>query len=412
LLISISAVSLVGISCADAGRAGTAGRTGQKPQVARYSVTDLGTLGGTASIAFGINNAGRVGGGANMRGENQHPFLWDKGQMIDLGTLGGLNANAGGTNQNDELAVLSETATKDPLGEDFCGFGTNLICLGAIWKHGALTPLPTLGGNNGQAVTINNRGQLVGFAENSTRDTSCMVPQVLGFEAVVWGSDGHVQELSPLPGDSVGFALGINDSGQVVGSSGSCANTRLVPLRIGPHAVLWENGSATDLGSLGGKRFNTAAAINNRGEVVGASTLPDEATLHSFLWTKATGMRDLGTVGADFSSLPTAISNKGQVVGASCVTADFINGPCRAYLWQDNAMTDLNDLIPVDSPLELLFAYGINDAGQIVGQAMHKDTSDLRAFLATPIKSNVGSESVPDIAPDGSKEPARTLPTP
>src|SRR5262244_2750025 len=117
LLISISAVSLVGISCADAGSAGRG--TGQKLQRARYSVTDLGTLGGTASIAFGINNAGRVGGGANMRGQNQHPFLWDKGQMIDLGTLGGLNANAGGTNENDELAVLSETATKDPSGEDF-----------------------------------------------------------------------------------------------------------------------------------------------------------------------------------------------------------------------------------------------------------------------------------------------------
>jgi hypothetical protein len=49
------------------------------------------------------------------------------------------------------------------------------------------------------------------------------------------------------------MALWINDLGQAVGASGSCANTVLPPLALGPHAVLWErDGSVTNLGNLGG----------------------------------------------------------------------------------------------------------------------------------------------------------------
>lgn len=180
-----------------------------------------------------------------------------------------------------------------------------------------------------------------------------------------------------------------------MGSSGICANTQLIPVGLGPHAVLWENDrSPTDLGSLGGKKINTATAINDRGEVVGASNLPGDKTTHTFLWTKERGIKDLGTVGADVSSVPAAmkaINNKRQVVGASCSTADpfsgLFSGKCRASLWQDNVMKDLNALIPADSnpdQLHLFLAFGINDAGEIVGWAMEKSTGDVHAFVATP----------------------------
>ena len=179
-------------------------------QSLRYTVIDLGTpgLGGPNSIAFGVNNAGRVGGGAALPGGNQHPFLWVDGHMIDLGTLGGPNGTASGPNGRDELAIVSETSTTDPLHEDFCGFGTHLICLGAVWKAGKLTPLPTLGGNNGFALAINNRGQLAGYAETPARDPRCASPQVLDYEAVIWGPNaGEIHALPPLPGDTVGFAI-------------------------------------------------------------------------------------------------------------------------------------------------------------------------------------------------------------
>jgi probable HAF family extracellular repeat protein len=357
-----------------------------------YIVTDLGTLGGTFSIAFGLNRAAHVTGGANLRNGSQHPFLWteDNG-MQDLGTLGGKNGNAGGPNGSDELAVLSETSKKDPLGEDFCGFGTHLICLGAIWQNilvpkGVMTPFPTLGGNNGEGVGINDRGQVIGTAETSTKDNSCASPQVLRYEAVLWGpKQDDIQELPPLPGDTVGIGFGINDKGEAVGATGICANTPLVPAPFGPHAVLWRNGVPTDLGNLGGKRLNVAAAINDKGQVVGTSDLRGDKADPAFLWTESTGMQNIGTLGTDKSGLPGGyggINNVGQVVGESC-SGYLGTGRCRAFLWQNNVMTDLNTLIPADSPLHLVWAFQINDAGEIAGLGM-TGTGELHAFLATP----------------------------
>ncbi len=386
IAISISAATLLALAapvCLPAQEQSS--RHEAKP--AHYRVIDLGTLGGTFGVAYGINNAGKAGGGATLANGNQHSFLWTlSGGMHDLGTLGGPNSAAGGPNSRTQLAVLSDTTTTDPFGENFCGFGTGLICLGAVWQKGVMTALPTLGGNNGAAIGINNRGQVMGYAENDSKDTACPAPQVLDYEAVIWGPQpGQIQELPPLPGDTVGFALGINDKGQDVGSSGSCADTPLVPQPIGPHAVLWDNGSPINLGSLGGQLISTGAAVNNRGEVVGASDLPGDRALHSFLWTRETGMRDLGTLPGDINSLPGAtggINNRQQVVGWSCKKT----GKCRAYLWENNVMTDLNSLIPAHSPLHLVIAFAINDNGVIVGQAVQKKTGATHAFLATPLR--------------------------
>ena len=377
-------------------------------QPPRYGVADLGTFGGTASVAFGVNNAGRMAGGANRPAENQHPFFSGLGgTKYDLGTLGGPNGNAAGPNGSNELAVVAETSKADPLGEDFCGFGTHLVCLGAFW-NGVMTPLPTLGGNNASAFTLNDRSQVVGLAENSTKDPNCPSPQVLDFEAVIWGPNpGDIKMLPPLPGDSVGFALGINNLGQAVGSSGTCANTTSGGFVIGPHAVLWSNGTVTDLGNLGGKLGNVAAAINSRGEVVGASNLPGEAIAHPFLWTKDTGMQDLGALGTDVGGFPTAINNNSQMVGGSC----DISGNCRAFLWQNKVLTDLNSLIPADSPWYLLFAYGINDAGEIVGQALQKSTGQVHAILAIPLPAAPGGKSTETAAQGGtSVGPPAALP--
>jgi probable HAF family extracellular repeat protein len=291
---------------------------------------------------------------------------------------------ADGPNAGDELAIYSETSEPAYKDEDFCGFGNHLQCLAAIWRQGKMTPLPTLpGGDSAQALAVNNEGQLVGLAEKGTLEKPgyCATPfQVLDFEPVIWGAKpDEIRELPPLPGDTVGVALAVNDKAQVVGTSGLCSNTTANGLVDGPHAVLWDpDGSVTDLGNLGGTMVNVAAGINNRGEVVGGSSSKD-GNLHAFLWTKDTGIQDLGLLGADVVTAPTWINNSGQAVGGSCPAA----GNCRAFLWQDKVLIDLNTLIPADGPLYLLFAFGINDSGVIVGQAMTK-SGELHAFRASP----------------------------
>ena len=359
-------------------------------QTPRYTVTDLGTFGGTFSIPNGINNAGRVSGAANVPGGQQHPFLTGIAKT-DLGTLGGPNALSYGPDGREEMAITSETLKTDPLGEDFCGFGSHLICLGAFW-NGTMTALPTLGGANAIAWTLNNRGQLAGVAENATKDKLCKSPQVLDFEAVIWGpGQGQIQALPTLSGDTVGFAVMINDLGQAVGSSGTCDNTAVGVQGVfyGPHAVLWDNGSARDLGNLGGAMNNSATAINNRGEVVGSSDLAGDTSAHAFLWTKDAGIQDIGALGADVSAAAIWINNNSQVSGGSCDDM----GNCRAFLWQNKVMTDLNTLIPADSPFYLLFACSINDAGEMVGPALNKNTGEVHAYLATPVPGKAASVS-------------------
>jgi len=358
----------------------------------RYEVTNLGTLGGTQSSAYGINNRGWVNGAANLPGDqNEHAFLWQEGTMFDLGTAGGPNGSAGYPFKNDLglIAAFGQTSTADPLGENwnfFCSIsgnlceGTDLIQRGFLWVDGFKLFMPTLGGNNSSALAANNLGQVAGFAETATVDPNCVAPQVLDFEAVIWTPwDNRIQELPPYPGDSVGGASGINDRGQVSGASGTCGPISPIYPAIGTHALLWQDGVAIYLGSLGGTLNNLAYAINNRGQVVGVSGLPGNTTAHAFFWQNKT-MTDLGTLPGDFFSVAFSINNKAQVVGESC----DVNFNCRAFLWQKGVMTDLNTLIPAGSPLYLLSAQDLNDRGRIVGQAFDQNTGAAPAFLLVP----------------------------
>lgn len=391
----------------------------QNTAPAHYTVVDLGTLGGMlGSSAHSINNRAWIAGAANLAGDTvEHAALWRNGVVRDMGTLGGANSNVDLPVKNDTGLIVgfAQTSTVDPLGENFCVFyctpdgdacnGSNQSCRGFRWRAGVMDPLGTLGGNNSFAAGANNRGLVVGSAENSTQDTNCIRPQVLDYRPVVWRG-GSIYELPLVAGDTIGAAIAINDINQVVGASGLCGSgPGLGPILV--HATLWQNGSLTDLGNLGGALNNIAYAINESGQIVGASDLPGDNTGHAFLWQNG-AMIDLGTLAGDFSSAALANNNKGQVVGLSCDQ----NGNCRAFLWQSGAMTDLNVLTPADSSLYLLNAQDINSQGEIVGTALDLDNGEPVAFMAVPCGQIEGVQACSDAAPTavGVQRPKVVLP--
>src|SRR5947207_12769322 len=215
----------------------------------QYTITDLPSLGGTNSRANSTNNRGWLAGYSNLTGnQSRHAALWRDSALTDLGTLGGPDSHVTWSVKSDSgiVAGISQTSTPDPLGEAWSSAafypgatGTGFINLGFVWENGVMRALPTLGGNNGFATGANSRGQVVGWAENTVHDPTCVPPQVLQFRAVLWepGRD-RIQELPPLPGDTSGAATALNDRGQVVGISGTC--DQAVGRFTAAHAVLWE----------------------------------------------------------------------------------------------------------------------------------------------------------------------------
>ncbi len=137
-----------------------------------------------------------------------------------------------------------------------------------------------------------------------------------------------------------------------------------------------QNYTAIDLGTLPGGYYSYAYGINNSGQVVGSSTTAS-GDQHAFLYSGGT-MIDLGTLPGGSNSYAAGINNSGQVVGSS----DFNGNPSfvsHAFLYSAGALTDLNNLVSLPSGVYLTYPIGINDLGQIAANG-----SNGHGYLLTP----------------------------
>jgi probable HAF family extracellular repeat protein len=270
-------------------------------------ILDLGTLGGASSSGYGINARGQVVGMATTSTGEAHAFLWSGGRMQDLGTLGGGFSVATAINDVGQVVGNSRTA-----GGELHAF---------LWQDGQMSDLGTLGGvgfsgvPTSTAQAINNLGQVVGQTTTEQGNP--------GYRAYLW-SDGQMSDLGTLPGDDYSDASGINDRGEVVGTSATLSGHHVVH----PHAFVRVDGVLRGdlIGALGGDA-TAADDINNQRQVVGTSATATGSG-DAFRWELGK-MRDLGPGEA------RSVSEQGQAVGSSGQ---------HAALWKSRALRDLGAL--------------------------------------------------------------------
>jgi probable HAF family extracellular repeat protein len=211
--------------------------------------TDLGTLGGTSTSPYDINEAGQIAGDGLTATGNRHAFIYAAGVLTDIGTLGGATSSFMAMNEAGQVVGNSETTTGDTHAFRYSG--------------GVLMDLGTLGGPSSYAYGMNEAGDVVGSAETAAGDTHAFLY-----------SDGVMTDLGTLYG-APSHAYSINEARQVAG------------LAAGPredwHAFLHSGGIMMDLGTLGGTSSHTGrwpsgnwvvnSTINEAGQVIGASAV-------------------------------------------------------------------------------------------------------------------------------------------
>jgi probable HAF family extracellular repeat protein len=304
--------------------------------------------------------------------------------LTDVGTFGGPNAALDGpaVQITSRGAVLGTADTTIP-DSDYPNdgpFGSEPQLTHAFsYQDGALTDLGALPGNNGSGVfEVNARGVGAGSSETTSLDPLTGAPA----QHPVLFRDGTVTDLGTLPGGTEGFALAINDRGQVAGMSNNGTRDRFgVPNFFNwvteIRSFIWQNGVMHDLGTLGGAD-TTLATINARGQAAGDSYVNDTVnpttgfpSMHPYLWTHG-HMRDLGTLGGTLT-VTTWLNRRGQVSGQSTLAGDHAAHP---FLWDGHELHDLGTFGG-----DYGWPWHLNDRGDVVGWATTPGNHKLHAFL-------------------------------
>ena len=324
-----------------------------------YTLTDLGSLGGGDTRAFDVNDSAQVVGYSRTASLQSRAFLWNGGQMVNLGIVNADDFQSAAV----DLNVLGHAVGTSTL--------KNGLARAALWRDGSiigLTPeLPPYEGTS-FAAAINDHGHIVGAIDD---DGS------LFYDGILW-ANGSRTALGDLGGGSTRPA-DINNAGQIVGTSNTSVELGA------PHAFLWQNGVMTDLGLLrSDDQDSFASAINADGVIVGTSERLDENTgvdYRPFVWENGV-MSAIPT--PSHEAYATDINDAGVVVGL--MRTGGAASPYHAWIYVNGVVTNLNSVIPAGSGLHLAYANAINNNGEIAGLA-YDAQGRAHGFLLTPCSS-------------------------
>ncbi len=349
----------------------------------RYAITDLGTLGGNDSGAFGVNDDGHVVGTAQVfpRGTRGHAFLWDGDGIQDL-TSGSIYRHSQAVAVADNGYVAGSAYRSSYRSGQQNAF---------LWNGSRRLYLPPAKGFRfSRAEGISGEGfdgggaspvvAVVGASLTGGTDTR----GATAARATLW-RDNTVTDLGTL-GGTHSFALAVNGTGTVVGKADllddAAGSRRTHPFVRGPG-----DSAMRDLGTLGG-RAGAACAVAEDGTVVGYAQT-GQGAVHAFVAAPGSGggayrPRDLGALPGGVTSAAYSLNERGSIVGQSSLPGQT----GRAVLWvtPDDKPVDLNEyLAPSASRAgwHLETARAINAHGQIVGQGIVGGKR--HAFLLTPL---------------------------
>lgn len=345
--------------------------------VPTYTVTDLGPA--TAafasrsagySYAVGINAAGQVVGVVNGTNGSEQSYLYAGGVAALIPTLGGPGSTPKAINAAGAVVGFSSTAGATP--------GTAGPNHAFLYARGVTADLGTLpGATDSVAYGISDNGRVVGDSSLGGSPTDAygnLLVHAVSF------AGGSVADLGTFGGSSSG-ANGVNDAGVIVGVATTAGDKAA-------HGFASQNGTMTDLGTLGGT-YSQADAVNANGLIVGEWSIdPADTVVRAFAYANGT-MTDLGTLGGMYTTA-AGVNNGGVAVGYGTLPND--DNAFRAVLFAGGVTYDLNALTP-GSGWTLQGAYGINDAGRVVGLGIGP-SGVTDAFLLTPVPEPAAAGAV------------------
>jgi probable HAF family extracellular repeat protein len=201
------------------------------------AATDIGTLGGSSSDAWGINESGQIAGSAAIANDDGvHAARWDASTVVDLGTLGGTNSDAKDINENGQVVGSSALS-----GDE--------VTHAVLWSaDGVASDLGSLTGDS-LAYNLNNLGQVVGWSTGADENPI----------GTLW-ENGQIIDLNTyMPADLLAegwfihYGMGINDDGVIVAQAfkngaynaeGNWATVMLTPTSVPIPTAIWLFGSA------------------------------------------------------------------------------------------------------------------------------------------------------------------------
>jgi probable HAF family extracellular repeat protein len=267
--------------------------------------------------------------------------------ITDLGVLKGDNESSGfWINSYGDVVGCSDTQTS-------YGYPCTGLVAGQhafYWSQsGGMKDLGTLSGATvSGALGLNDSGTVVGYSNVTGQP-------VTNFVAVQWSSTGAITNLGTLSGGSSSAAFQINSAAEAAGDS--FLSSGIVD------ATSWTNSKIKNLGALKGAIFTAALAINDSGQIVGESVFSygPPFSSHGFLWNGST-MKDLGTLWRGVTSMANAINTSGVIAGQS--DGISTNGQWHAVKWDTTGT--IKDLGVMRGGTYSI-AFGINDSNVIVG---------------------------------------------